>query len=301
MEHEPNGTTTPGSAEAFARVVAALRPKLHRYCARMVGSVIEAEDVVQEALTKAVEALPRSGAIENAEAWLFRIAHNAALDFLRQRKRRGSLGSDEDIAMIADPVDELHQRQAAAASLHTFMRLPAAQRSSVILMDVLGYSLEEIGGITGSSIPAVKAALHRGRERLRVVALEPDDRPLPALGDAERVRLTAYVDRFNAHDFDAVRDMLAEDVRLELVGKTRMRGRREVERYFGNYTSVHDWHLASGFVDRRPALIARHPHDPSGKPVYFILLQWFDQRIGAIRDFRHARYAIEGAEVVTLE
>src|SRR5262249_49586900 len=159
---------------------------------------------------------------------------------------------------------------------------PAAQRSSVILMDVLGYSLEEIGSITGTGVPAVKAALHRGRERLRIVARESDDRPLPTFSETERVRLAAYVDRFNARDFDAVRDMLAEDVRLELVGRTRMRGRVEVGRYFGNYAGVHDWRLASGFVDRRPALIARDPHDPSGKPVYFILLQWSDQRIGAI-------------------
>ena len=302
---EPVGKVTtardPGGTEAFERLIAALRPKLHRYCARMVGSVIEAEDVVQEALTNAVEALPRMSTIENAEAWLFRIAHNAALDFLRQRKRRETFSSNEDVAMIADPVDELYQRQAAAAGLHTFMRLPVAQRSSVILMDVLGYSLEEIGGITTSSIPAVKAALHRGRERLRAVAFEPDDRPLPVLSEAERARLTAYVDRFNARDFDAVRDMLAEDVRLELVSKTRMRGRPEVERYFDNYASVHDWHLVSGLVDRRPALIARYPHNPSGKPAYFILLQWVDKRVSGIRDFRHARYAIEVAEVVTLE
>src|SRR5215467_8669855 len=219
MEHAAMVTTTPGpnDAEEFGRLIAALRPKLHRYCARMVGSVIEAEDVVQEALTNAVEALPRMSTIENAEAWLFRIAHNAALDFLRQRKRRETFSSNEDVAMIADPVDELYQRQAAAAGLHTFMRLPVAQRSSVILMDVLGYSLEEIGGITTSSIPAVKAALHRGRERLRAVALEPDDRPLPVLSQTERARLSAYVDRFNARDFDTIRDMLAEDVRLELV------------------------------------------------------------------------------------
>src|SRR5262249_59519975 len=104
-----------------------------------------------------IEAFPRT-AITNAEAWLFRIAHNAALDYLRQRARQQRLGSDEDMAMIADPVDEVHQRQAAAAGLRTFMRLPVGQRSSVILMDVLGYSLEEIAGITGSSIPAVKAA-----------------------------------------------------------------------------------------------------------------------------------------------
>jgi|SRR5262245_15833819 len=101
MEHVGKVTTArdPGGMEAFERLIAALRPKLHRYCARMVGSMIEAEDVVQEALTNAVGALPRMSLIENAEAWLFRIAHNAALDFLRQRKRRETIGSDEDVAM----------------------------------------------------------------------------------------------------------------------------------------------------------------------------------------------------------
>src|SRR5215467_16242526 len=303
MEHAAMVTTTPGpnDAEEFGRLLAALRPKLHRYCARMVGSVIEAEDVVQEALTKAVEAFSRTAAIENPEAWLFRIAHNAALDFLRQRKRREALGSDEDSAMIADPVDELDQRQAAAASLHTFMRLPAAQRSSVILMDVLGYSLEEIGSITGTSIPAVKAALHRGRERLRVAAREPDDRPLPALGDAERARLTAYVDRFNARDFDAVRAMLAEEVRLELVNKSVLRrGRSEVGGYFDNYTRLTDWLLVPGLIDRRPAALVRNALSPSAAPTYFILLEWASDRLVGIRDFRFASYAIAGAEIFML-
>ena len=156
--------------------------------------------------------------------------------------------------MIADPVDEIHQRQAAAAALHTFMRLPVAQRSTVILKDVLGYSLEEIGGTTESTIPAVKAALHRGREGLRAAVQEPDDRPPPTLSEAERARLSAYVEHFNARDFDTVRDMLAEDVRLELVNKTRLKGRTEVGRYFGNYANARDWHFQLGFVDRRPAI-----------------------------------------------
>jgi RNA polymerase sigma-70 factor, ECF subfamily len=302
MDPTENAPTAPPatSPEAFKRLLATLRPNLHRYCARMVGSVIEAEDVVQEALANAIEAFPTT-AIANAEAWLFRIAHNAALDYLRQRARQQKLGSNEDMAMIADPVDDVHQRQAAAAGLRTFMRLPVAQRSSVILMDVLGYSLEEIGGITGSSIPAVKAALHRGRERLRAATQEPDDAPPPVLSEADHARLSAYVDRFNARDFDAVRDMLADDVRLDLVSKTRMTGRSEVNRYFGNYASAHDWHLQPGFVDRHPAVIARDPRDPSGRPIYFNVLQWTGGRVSAIRDFRHARYAIEAAEIVVVE
>ncbi|QQO21418.1 sigma-70 family RNA polymerase sigma factor [Bradyrhizobium diazoefficiens] len=303
MEDGIKVTTAPKPVEAekLERIVIGLRPKLHRYCARMVGSVVEAEDVVQEALTKAVEALPRVRAIENPEAWLFRIAHNAALDFLRQRERRKVFETDEDVDMKADPVDEVFQRQAAAAALHTFMRLPVVQRSSVVLKDVLGYSLEEIGDVSGKSIPAVKAALHSGREQLRLVALEPDDLTPPVLSEAERDRLAAYVAHFNDRDFDAVRDMLAEDVQLELVSKSHMRGRSEVERYFGNYASIHDWRLDLGFVDRRPALIVRHPHDPPDKPDYFILLQWVGRQISRIRDFRHARYAMEPAEVTALD
>ena len=292
---------TTEARAAFDRLLGELRPKLHRYCARMVGSVVDAEDVVQETLVKAIEAFPPATPIANVEGWLFRIVHNTALDFLRGRARQERFIGDEDMAMIADPIDKVHQRQASAAGLRTFVRLPAAQRSSVILMDVLGYSLEEIGGITGSSIPAVKAALHRGREGLRAAMLEPEDRPLPTLSRAERDRLSSYVRHFNARDFDAIRNMLAEDIRLELVNKTRLKGRAEVSRYFGNYADVHDWYFHLGFVDRRPAIIATDPSDSTRQATYFILLHWTTGRIGIIRDFRHARYVMEAAEVLVLE
>jgi RNA polymerase sigma-70 factor, ECF subfamily len=266
----------------------------------MVGSVIDGEDVVQEALVKAIEAFSGMTAGSNIESWLFRIVHNSALDFLRQRLRQQRLRGDEDLAMIADPIDAVHQRQAAAAGLRAFMRLPIAQRSSVILMDVFGYSLEEISGITSNTVPAVKAALHRGRERLREAMKEPDDRPLPALSETDRSRLSAYVDRFNARDFDAIRNMLADDVQLELVNKTRMRGRREVGRYFDNYASVHDWQLRLGFVDGWPAILATDPNDSARRTTYFILLHWTVEGIATIRDFRHARYVVETAEIVAL-
>jgi RNA polymerase sigma-70 factor, ECF subfamily len=300
--HADNATTpAPVDAEEFERLLATLRPKLHRYCARMVGSVIEAEDVVQETLMKAVEAFPRATAIGNAEAWLFRIAHNASLDVLRQRTRQRIVTGDEDVAMIADPVDDVHQRQAAAAGLRTFMRLSVSERSSVILMDVLGYSLEEIGGVTGSTVPAVKAALHRGRARLRAAAGEPDERPLPVLSEDERTRLLAYVDRFNARDFDAIRDTLADEVRLELVNRIRRSGRTEVANYFHNYSKARDWHLVPGLVDRRPAVLVRDPGDPSAPPAYFILLEWRADALLNIRDFRYARYATDGAELLILD
>src|SRR5215467_6738465 len=173
-EQAPNATA---AREAFDRLLGELRPKLHRYCARMTGSVVDGEDVVQVALVKAIEALPDTGSLASPESWLFRIAHNAALDFLRRRARQNAMRSDEDPDMVTDPGATVDDRQIAAASLRTFMRLPVAQRSSVILMDVLGYSTEEIGAIMDLTIPAVKAALHRGRARLREIAKEPDDTP----------------------------------------------------------------------------------------------------------------------------
>jgi len=117
--------STAGAAdtrEALDRLLGELRPKLHRYCARMTGSVIDGEDVLQEALVKAIEAFPQARPLANPEGWLFRIAHNAALDFLRRRSRQDQLRSDEDPDMIVDPVTTTESRQIAAASLRTFMR-----------------------------------------------------------------------------------------------------------------------------------------------------------------------------------
>jgi RNA polymerase sigma-70 factor (ECF subfamily) len=290
--------TTATSEKNLEAALAALRPRLHRYCARMTGSVIDGEDVVQETFMKAFEALPQAGTIEHLESWLVRIAHNTALDFLRWRARRNSVLADEDPDMLIDPAPTPFEREAAVASLTTFMQLPVAQRSSVILMDVLGYSLDEISGVTGNTILAVKASLHRGRARLRELAQEPDDRPPPVLGGAERSLLVAYIDRFNARDFDAVRDMLADEVQLDLVSRLRRKGRAEVGSYFTNYSRLQDWELTPGFVERRPAVLVYEPGDPARTPRYFILLEWAATRIVHIRDFYHARYVVESAELL---
>ena len=114
------GVPEASAAVDIERLLVAMRPKLHRYCARMVGSVIDGEDVLQDALIKAVEAhARRRRTIGNPEGWLFRIAHNTALDFLRRRNRQEALRSAEEVDMIVDQldaVDEPPDRRAPACA-----------------------------------------------------------------------------------------------------------------------------------------------------------------------------------------
>src|SRR6185437_7721593 len=109
------------------------------------------------------------------------------------------------------------------------------------------------------------------KERLASGAISRVAVSAPVLADPERLLLDGYVDRFNARDFHAVRDMLADVVRLELVNRIRMNGKREVGIYFHDYSDADDWQFVAGLVDRRPALLVRDPCEPSATPLYFVL------------------------------
>jgi RNA polymerase sigma-70 factor (ECF subfamily) len=276
-----------------------LRPRLHRYCARMTGSVIDGEDVVQDTLAKAIAA--NDDSIEGAylDRWVFRIAHNTALDLLRRRSRRLDVHGQEELDMLVEPSNPIVDHAITAASLGTFMHLSVVQRSCVILADVLGYSLREIGEVLDASVPAVKSALHRGRTRLHELADAPPEMP-PELSSSERDRLASYVARFNARDFDALRDLLAEDVKLDLVNHRKVGGRTQVSSYFGRYAGIDDWRMRAGFVDGQPAVLVFDADEPAGRALYFVLLAWNGDLLGGIRDFRYARYVIDGARIVLL-
>jgi RNA polymerase sigma-70 factor (ECF subfamily) len=274
-----------------------LRPELHRYCARMVGSAADGEDVVQDAMIKAYNALPSVGVVVNFEGWLFRIAHNTALDFVRRRDRAPETQNEDILDMIAAPDAPDQGDEVVATSLRTFMRLPALQRSTVILKDVLGHSLDEITSITGTSAPAAKSALQRGRLRLRELALEPEDAALPELSDAMRARLTAYVDGFIAGDFDAVRAMLADEVKLDLVARLRKQGKSEVGVYLDRYAASAQWAFAPALVDGRSAMLVYDREVSLATPAYFVTVDFDGDRVVSIHDFLFARYAMEGVEI----
>jgi RNA polymerase sigma-70 factor (ECF subfamily) len=273
----------------LSRLIEAMRPRLHRYCARMVGSAIDGEDVVQDALAKAVAA--DLGAVEQPERWLFRIAHNTALDALRRRRRQGDRGAVLDPHDISDDRATADSRVAASETLRVFLGLSPVQRSVVILVDVLGHSLAEAGAILQITIQAVKAALRRGRERLKAWMSSPPDTPI--LAPAERTRLRAYADRFNARDFDALRALLADDVRLDLAARLRLDGAPKVSVYFTRYQENPNWRLSLCLAEGQPALL----FSDSELGDYVVLLAWRGEQIAAIRDFRHAPYAMEDMAV----
>jgi RNA polymerase sigma-70 factor (ECF subfamily) len=278
--------------EISARL-AELRPKLHRYCARMVGSFLEGEDVVQDTFLKALQALRSGFPVERLESWAFSIAHNAAMDHLRRSRRRDRNTHDEVLMDMPDPKAVTDERYAAAVGMRAFLALPAAQRATVILMDVLGYSQAEIGEMLGMTLAATKANLNRARAALREIAGAAGPVKPVALSDRQMRLTQRYVDLFNARDFDAIRDMLSEDVRLSLIARNDRAGRGQVERYFTNYDSIQGWRLRAGIIEDRPAIFVSNSQD---EPDYLVLVDWSEERISLIRDFKYAGYRLDGAD-----
>lgn len=284
----------------FDELVRTLRPELHRYCARMTGSVIDGEDIAQDTLAKAFFQLSSLGAIPDLRPWLFRIAHNKSIDFLRRYEHRHGELPDE-LPQPSLETEPLEQAEIAASALSWYLKLTALQRSCVILMDVLGYSMAELCEILDLSLPAIKGALHRGRTALRQssnVTRAITRAPLDA--DEER-QLTVYVGHFNDRNFDALRELLASDARLELVGRTSALGARAVGNYFGNYARLDGWRVERGTVDGRAAILGFDNEVGvsdaiEGRPSFFILIEWRAGKVQLIRDYRYARYTTDLAQ-----
>jgi len=281
----------------FLELVVDLRPELHRYCARMTGSVADGEDIVQDTLARAYYLLPEMDEVPAFRPWLFRIAHNRALDHLRRYEARMGepleAAQDNAVDPAPDPGDALAHEQAVQLAVSRFVGLAPAQRSCVILKDVLGHSLEEIGGLLELSSPAVKAALHRGRVRLRELAMaQPPEAPPRQTSPA----VARYAALFNRGDWDGLRAMLADDVRL-VQSTYPLRAGAEVRMFFGIYAQYAPVRLAPAWLDGRE-VIAVYEDPQSVKPSYLMWLEWTDGRVSFIRDYRYVRYVVDDAELV---
>ncbi|MEO8704966.1 MAG: sigma factor [Kofleriaceae bacterium] len=272
--------------DEFLAIVEAIRPELHRYCARLTGSVIDGEDIVQDTLAKAFYALGQMPELPPLRPWLFRIAHNAALDLLKSHGHRFTEAHADmtDVAGGGEGPDPFATRLALAR----FVTLPVIQRSAVILKDVLGHSLEETAETMETTVMAVKAALVRGRANLRA------SEPAVVSPAASREELERYATLFNARDWDGVRALIGEDCRLDLVSRSQRRG-KAVGEYFTQYATKQVV-LRVGTLECRPVLAAYA--DGAAAPAYFILLAWRDGRIATIRDFRYVPYIAVDAEFI---
>lgn len=283
------------TAGDFEERLAALRPRLHRYCARMTGSTVDGEDVLQDALLKALRAQAEGAEIDRLEPWLLRIAHNTCLDFLRRRARSTVVPLVDEIGGAPFPDADM-----VAVGFQTFLQLPELQRCAVILKDVLGHSVEEVAVIADCSAAAAKSALQRGRAALRQLAQQPEDIRLPLMSGAEREKMATYVRLFQSGDFDGIRAVLADDVKLDLVNRLKLEGRKTVDRYFTRYAEETKWRFALGAIEGRPAMLVFDAAGAMEKPAHFVLIDWQGDEIAAIRDFLFTPYAIEATDWVRL-
>lgn len=280
---------------ALARDADALRPELHRYAARLVGSVIDGEDVIQDAFARVFATAGSIPTDTPLRPWLFRIVHNRAIDTLRQRSTRRAEPLDMafDLADISavGPEDALIRQDAVRVALDHFAELPVPQRSAVILKDVLGESLADIASLLELSVDAVKAHLSRGRARLRAISDVRSE--VPPSPSPEALNFAAL---FNARDWDTLRRMLADDVRLRQARRPEISGAVDVGRFFTYYAEYPLVRIEPAWLEGREILLVSA--EPSGGLSYFMLLEWLGQKISLIRDHRYATYVMDGADVM---
>jgi RNA polymerase sigma-70 factor, ECF subfamily len=236
-----------GDETAFRDIVEAHRAELHAHCYRMLGSVHDAEDALQEALLRAWRAFPKFAGRGSLRSWLYKIATNACLDAIARRPKRvlpmdyGAATAPQadpgeplvesvwiepypdEALMLADgyaaPDARYEQREAVElAFVAAVQHLPATQRAVLILREVLGFSAREVAESLETTVASVNSALQRARKAVSARLPEQSQQAtLRSLGD-ERVRkvVQAYVDAWARGDADALRALLAEDAAFSM-------------------------------------------------------------------------------------
>jgi RNA polymerase sigma-70 factor, ECF subfamily len=228
--------------DEFVRSTDPFRRELLAHCYRMLGSVDEAEDLVQETYLRAWRAFERFEGRSSVRSWLYRIATNACLNALEHSSRRvvpsGLFGPSEDpyseprpanpdikwlqpmpdaltTGASDDPASIVTARESLRLALIVSLQyLPARQRAVLILRDVLAFPARDVAQMLGTSVPAIKSALQRARGRLEEVAPTPDQITEPEEAQAREI-LQRYIAAFENSDAIALEKLLRDDVALE--------------------------------------------------------------------------------------
>jgi len=214
---EPSESELPGAARAswhrFLNSYEPLRPQLYRYCRHLTQTPWDAEDLAQDAMTRAFVTLAQMGeAPPNPRAWLFRVASNLWID--QVRRRRPELPLAPELGEGAPPKEPMATREAAAALIG---QLSPQERAAVVLKDVFDLSLEEVAEALSTTTGTIKTALYRARGKL--VEAEPRELPVPAPGV-----VNAFCAAFNAADLDGLAALLLDSAAVEVVGATTQYG-----------------------------------------------------------------------------
>jgi RNA polymerase sigma-70 factor, ECF subfamily len=281
---------------AFLETITHLRQKLHRYCSRMVGSVLDGEDVVQEALFQAYRKLDTFDDNRPLRPWLFRIAHNRCIDFLR---RRGIRIEAETAAATQDYVEPLDPPGPALghAVERLVLNLPPMERACVLLKDVLDYTLQEIAELVDSTVGGVKAALNRGRSKLASLPEQSISLKPPTAEATKIMRL--YVERFNQRDWNGLRELIADDAQLRVAD--RFAGRLSKSPYFGVYER---WpvplRLALGELDGESVVIIMQLDAERWRPQSCVRMEVLDERIVRVADYFHCPWILTAADSLNI-
>jgi RNA polymerase sigma-70 factor (ECF subfamily) len=297
MERNLN-STGPFEARylAFLETIAQLRPRLHRYCSRMTGSVLDGEDLVQDALFEAYRKLDQFDDSRSLAPWLFGIAHNRCIDFLRRRSARDVAEAN---AAVPDSVPAaVHASLGIRPAIERLvLMLPPKERACVLLKEVFDYSLDEIAELVGSTIGGVKAALNRGRTKL---ATAPDPPRVSRIKDPDEIRvLQLYVERFNRRDWDGLRELISADAQLGVADA--FAGPLAHSPYFSNYERWSmPWKLALGDVDGETIVIVLRRDIDTWTPYAAIRVNVTAQQIDRIIDYAHCPWMIPTATSVVM-
>jgi RNA polymerase sigma-70 factor (ECF subfamily) len=215
-----------GDEQAFVQLTAPLRRRLHAHCYRMLGSVHDADDALQETMLRAWRAIGRFEPRAELSSWLYRIATNVCLHMIERRGRVEAAAVDaylqpypEALLEERTPEREAERRETIGLAFVAAMQfLPPRQRATLVLRDVLGWSAREAADVLGISVAAANSALQRARDRVdrerRQGTLARVHRP--ADQRAEDALMRRFVEAWDAVDIEGMTALLADDALMTM-------------------------------------------------------------------------------------